>query len=76
MRFYLHFCNKYGHQPGNLGSLPLFIAKLASKGQTVKQQAQAQRDGTSEITPINDLQRRILALVKIPETIYEVLGQT
>ena len=43
MRFYLHFCNKYGHQPGDLGSLPLFIAKLASKGQTVEQQAEAQR---------------------------------
>jgi hypothetical protein len=43
VRFYLHFCNKYGHQPGDPGSLPLFIAKLASKGQTVKQQAQAQR---------------------------------
>lgn len=34
------------------------------------------RDGTSEITPLNDLQRRILALMKIPETIYEVPGQT
>lgn len=43
MRFYLHFCNKYGHQPGDPGSLPLFIAKLASKGQTVPQQAEAQR---------------------------------
>ncbi len=28
------------------------------------------RDGTSEITPLNDLQRRILALMKLPETIY------
>ena len=28
------------------------------------------RDGTSEITPLHDLQRRILALMKIPETIY------
>jgi integron integrase len=43
VRFYLHFCNKYGHQSGDPGSLPLFIAKLASKGQTVQQQAQAQR---------------------------------
>ena len=28
------------------------------------------RDGTSEITPLNDLQRRILALMTLPETIY------
>lgn len=34
------------------------------------------RDGTSEITPLNDLQRRILALMKIPETIYELPVQT
>jgi len=43
VRFYLHFCNKYGHQPGDPGSVSPFIAKLASKRQTVKQQAQAQR---------------------------------
>ncbi|MEM8809749.1 MAG: transposase, partial [Cyanobacteria bacterium P01_G01_bin.38] len=34
------------------------------------------REGTAEITPLNDLQRRILALMKIPETIYEVPVQT
>ena len=28
------------------------------------------RDGTSEITPLNDLQCRILALMNRPETIY------
>jgi transposase len=28
------------------------------------------RDGTTEITPLNNLQRRILELMKIPETIY------
>ncbi len=28
------------------------------------------RDGTSEITPLNDLQSRILALMKLPENIY------
>ena len=28
------------------------------------------RDDTSEMTPLNDLQRRILALMKLPETIY------
>ncbi|MEN9222316.1 MAG: integron integrase [Thermostichus sp. BF3_bins_97] len=43
VRFYLHFCDKYGHQPRDPGSLPLFITKLASKGQTVPQQAEAQR---------------------------------
>ncbi len=30
------------------------------------------RDGTSEITPLNQLQRRIMALMKIPETIYAI----
>ena len=34
------------------------------------------RDGTSEITPLNDLQRRILALMKLPETIYALPVQT
>jgi transposase len=34
------------------------------------------RDGTTEITPLNSLQRRILALMKIPETIYELPVQT
>lgn len=43
VRYYLHFCGKYGHPPTDLGTMPLFIAKLASKGQTVAQQAEAQR---------------------------------
>ena len=30
------------------------------------------RDGTCEITPLNDLQRRILQLMKIPDSIYEL----
>ncbi len=30
------------------------------------------RDGTTEITPLNNLQRRILALMKISETIYQL----
>ena len=29
------------------------------------------RDGTCEITPLNDLQRRILQLMNIPDSIYE-----
>ena len=34
------------------------------------------RDGTSEITPLNDLQGQILALMKIPKSIYELPLQT
>ena len=34
------------------------------------------RDRTCEITPLNDLQRRILALMKLPETIYALPVQT
>ena len=30
------------------------------------------RDGTCEITPLNDLQRRILQLMNIPDSIYEL----
>jgi len=42
VRFYLHFCHKYRHRPADSKSLPLFIGKLASKGQTAAQRAQAQ----------------------------------
>ena len=41
VRFYLHFCNKYRHLPADSKSLQLFIGKLASKGQTAEQRAQA-----------------------------------
>lgn len=34
------------------------------------------RDGTSEITPLNNLQRRILVLMTIPETIYQLPVKT
>jgi transposase len=34
------------------------------------------RDGTAEITPLNNLQHRILALLKFPESIYELPVQT
>jgi transposase len=34
------------------------------------------RDGTTEITPLNPLQRRILALLKFPQNIYELSVQT
>jgi hypothetical protein len=42
VRFYLHFCHKYRHRPADATSLPLFPGKLASKGQTAAQRAQAQ----------------------------------
>jgi integron integrase len=42
VRFYLHFCKKYRHNPTESKSLPLFLEKLASKGQTAAQRAQAQ----------------------------------
>jgi Phage integrase, N-terminal SAM-like domain len=42
VRFYLHFCQKYRHRPADAKSLELFIGKLASKGQTAAQRAQAQ----------------------------------
>ena len=34
------------------------------------------RDGATEMTPLNDLQRHILVLMKIPETIYVLPVQT
>jgi hypothetical protein len=42
VRFSLHFCQMYRHRPADSTSLPLFIGKLASKGQTAAQRAQAQ----------------------------------
>src|SRR5918995_3076763 len=42
VRFYLHFCQKSRHHPADSKSLPLFLGKLASKGQTADQRAQAQ----------------------------------
>ncbi len=39
VRFYLHFCEKYQHNPAEVKSLPLFIEKLSSKNQTTEQQA-------------------------------------
>ena len=41
VRFYLHFCTKYRHNPADVKSLPFFIEKLASKNQTEGQRAQA-----------------------------------
>jgi integron integrase len=41
VRFYLHFCQKYRHHPADPKSLPLFLEKLASKGQPAAQRAQA-----------------------------------
>lgn len=41
LRYYLDFCTKYKHSYGAGESLPLFMAKLASKGQTDKQRQEA-----------------------------------
>jgi hypothetical protein len=41
VRFSLHFSQKYRHRPADSTSLPWFIGKLASKGQTAAQRAQA-----------------------------------
>lgn len=41
VRFYLHFCEKYLHNPDDTKSLPLFTEKLASKNQTGHQKEQA-----------------------------------
>ena len=43
LRFYLHFCEKYRHDPKDSKTLPLFIEKLASKNQSATQQMQAQK---------------------------------
>ncbi|MDZ7413077.1 MAG: hypothetical protein ONB15_06015 [candidate division KSB1 bacterium] len=40
-RCYLHFCQKYHHHPADAKRLPLFLEKLAAKGQTATQRAQA-----------------------------------
>jgi site-specific recombinase XerD len=42
VRFYLPFCHKYRQHPADSKSFRLFIGKLASKGQTSEQRAQAQ----------------------------------
>jgi hypothetical protein len=41
VRFYLDFCDKYGHAPRSRASLGPFLAKLASKNQSAAQQQQA-----------------------------------
>jgi hypothetical protein len=43
LRYYLDFCEKYGHAPEDSGSLPHFIAKLTDKHCSDFQQAQARR---------------------------------
>lgn len=40
-RFYLDFCDKYGHLPRSHASLGPFLTKLASKNQSVEQRNQA-----------------------------------
>ena len=41
VRFYFHFCDKYGHPAAAAGSRGPFLAKLASKNQSVAQRNQA-----------------------------------
>jgi hypothetical protein len=41
VRFYFHFCHKYGHSPALPTSLGPFLTKLASKNQSVGQRSQA-----------------------------------
>ena len=41
VRFYFDFCHKYGHAVGAAGSRGPFLAKLASKNQSVAQRSQA-----------------------------------
>jgi predicted patatin/cPLA2 family phospholipase len=43
IRFYLHFCEKYQHDPAEIKNLPQFIEKLASKNQTSAQLDQARQ---------------------------------
>jgi len=43
LRYYLDFCGKYGHPPRSLKSIPLFLEKLAAKGQTDEQRDQAEK---------------------------------
>jgi hypothetical protein len=41
IRFHLDFCGKHGHPPGDRSSVDPFLAKLASKNQSVAARAQA-----------------------------------
>lgn len=41
VRFSRHCCQKYRHHPADAKTLPLFLEKLAAKGQTATQRAQA-----------------------------------
>ena len=41
IRFYLDFCQKYGHGPRQLSSIPRFLEKLASKKQSEAARGQA-----------------------------------
>lgn len=43
VRFHLDFCAKYGHEVADPGSLPVFLEKLRSKGQTEEQRGNARQ---------------------------------
>ena len=52
-RFYLDFCHKYGHEPRSPAALGPFLAKLASKNQSVERQHQAAQAVKFLIAPGN-----------------------
>lgn len=41
--FFIYFCLKYGNSPRESDSIPLFFAKIASKGQGEMLEAEAMR---------------------------------
>jgi hypothetical protein len=43
LRYYLDFCDRYGHTPSDPVSVPRFIIKLTDKHQSDFQQEQARR---------------------------------
>lgn len=53
LRYYLDFCDKYGHPPRDPDSLEPFLQKLASKQQSIERQEQA----TASVRLYHDLMR-------------------
>ncbi len=45
VRFYLDFCQKYGHPHRSMASLDPFLVKLASKNQPLEKRQQASAGG-------------------------------
>ncbi len=68
VRFYLDFCQKYGHPPREASSIPLFLEKLASK-----QQPAAARSRASQAVHL--LLQRGTRPAAVPERIAETCPQ-